>query len=474
MPLLRILLVMLLFWSQPAHAQAPSWSVSEASAAQLHRSGAAQPLRRGMPLIGGDVVQTGANGRAVLVRGREFVVVSPSSRLRVPAAAAQAGGIVQMIQEAGRALFRIERRSTPHFGVQTPHLAAIVRGTVFTVTVEEAGSRVAVSEGRVEVRTVDGAMSELLDPGMQARVRPGDRIELLRPSGEPTAATEELPSAASEEARAADEEGASPGSAPARLSYALLEDEGPAGPVLSSATGTVASAPSAALSTSIPSGISDRPETVNPQSLVPQAPVPGPASEPAPNPAPAPATPATPAVPATPAAPATPAIPATPATPPAPAPVPTPAPLPPAPEPAPLPPEPEPTPPAPTPVPPPPPPEPEPTPVPPAPEPTPTPSPPAPEPTPVPPAPEPTPTPSPPAPEPTPVPPAPEPTPTPPPPAPEPTPVPPAPEPTPTPPPPAPEPVPVPPAPAPAPTPPAPPPPPPPEPPKLCLLVICL
>ncbi|HEY0115063.1 MAG TPA: FecR family protein, partial [Allosphingosinicella sp.] len=176
MALVRMLLVLLLFWSQPALAQVPAWTVTETGGdVQLHRSGRVQPLSRATALTPGDAVQTGANGRAVLARGREFVIVSPRSRIRIPAAQAQSGGIVQMIQDLGRATYRIERRATPHFGVQTPYLAALVRGTVFTVTVGDSGSSVAVSEGRVEVVTSDGSARHLLDPGMQATVGASER-----------------------------------------------------------------------------------------------------------------------------------------------------------------------------------------------------------------------------------------------------------------------------------------------------------
>lgn len=180
MSLIRFLLALLLLSSQPALAQAPAWVVGDVGgAAELHRNGTAQPLRRGLRLQPGDTVSTGANGRASLARGREFIVVSPRTRLTIPAVAQQQGGMTQIIQHSGSARFSIERRSTPHFGVRTPHLAALVRGTVFTVTVDERGCRVAVSEGRVEVSTHIGGARELVDPGMRATVPMGAHDTLI-------------------------------------------------------------------------------------------------------------------------------------------------------------------------------------------------------------------------------------------------------------------------------------------------------
>ncbi|HEY0014405.1 MAG TPA: FecR family protein [Allosphingosinicella sp.] len=183
MYLVRFLLALLLLSSQPALAQVPAWIVGDVGgAAELRRNGSVQPLRRGLRLQPGDTVETGANGRASLARGREFIVVSPRTRITIPTAAQQQGGMTQIIQHIGRATFNIERRSTPHFGVRTPHLAALVRGTVFTVTVDGQGCRVAVSEGRVEVSTHVGGARELVDPGMRATAPMGahDRIILDR------------------------------------------------------------------------------------------------------------------------------------------------------------------------------------------------------------------------------------------------------------------------------------------------------
>jgi hypothetical protein len=113
----------------------------------------------------------------VIVRGQEFVVISPGTRIRVPEASSS-NKIVQLIQDFGSALFKIEKKSTPHFGVQTPYLAAVVKGTTFTVTVGSDGSKVRVTEGAVEVSTLDGGASDLVTPGTVALVGKNDRYTL--------------------------------------------------------------------------------------------------------------------------------------------------------------------------------------------------------------------------------------------------------------------------------------------------------
>ena len=156
----------------------PGWKVSEVSGdVRVVENGRPRAAVRGALLASGSMVVTGARARAVIVRGGEFVVVSPNSRLRL-APPEQQGGIIQAIVEFGTSLFRIEHKAAPHFGVQTPYLAAVVKGTTFTVTVGDDGSSVQVTEGAVEVSTLDGGAADLIRPGMIASVGAADRYQL--------------------------------------------------------------------------------------------------------------------------------------------------------------------------------------------------------------------------------------------------------------------------------------------------------
>jgi hypothetical protein len=191
---------------EPALAQTAPWRVSEASGdVRIVEGGRSRPATRGALLSGGSIVATAQRARAVLVRGRDYVIVSPASRVRVPTAA-QGGsrGLIQMITEAGTAMFRIEHRATPHFAVQTPYLAAVVKGTIFTVTVGEAGASVQVTEGAVEVSTADGGAAEMIRPGMIATVSAADLQQLdiqgensrsIRSNGTPAAGALVVPPA---------------------------------------------------------------------------------------------------------------------------------------------------------------------------------------------------------------------------------------------------------------------------------------
>jgi FecR protein len=155
----------LLLGSGTAFAGAPGWKISESSGrVVVLRSGVSQIAIRGGSLSPGDLVSTAGNARAVLVRGGEYLVVSPNSRIRI-ADPVTSGGFTQIIQDLGNTVFRITKKTTPHFAVETPYLAAVVKGTTFSVTVTEAGTAVQVTEGLVQVSTNDGGATHLVRPG---------------------------------------------------------------------------------------------------------------------------------------------------------------------------------------------------------------------------------------------------------------------------------------------------------------------
>ena len=167
--LLLVLFAALAFVASPATAKtgkSDSWLVSQ-------RSGDARVVRYGLQpasltvnaaLSPGDTVVTGATGRATLVRGADYIVVAPRSRLRLPAVE-RAGGITTVIQDLGTMLFKIKPTGVPHFAVDTPMLAAVVKGTTFTVVVDRDRSAVQVTEGLVEVSADQGGMTSLVAGG---------------------------------------------------------------------------------------------------------------------------------------------------------------------------------------------------------------------------------------------------------------------------------------------------------------------
>ncbi len=162
----------------PAFAKEPMsgpWIVSQqVGVTQVIRSGL-QPasVKAQSRLSPGDLVVTGANGRLMLTRGGDYVVVAPNSRLLLPKEA-QETGFTRLIQQVGTMLYKVRHTGVPHFSVDTPMLAAVVKGTSFTVIVDEDRSAVQVTEGVVEVTAAVGGMHTLVEKGATVFVGRGN------------------------------------------------------------------------------------------------------------------------------------------------------------------------------------------------------------------------------------------------------------------------------------------------------------
>jgi hypothetical protein len=117
------------------------------------------------------------SGRAVLVRGHETVIVQPNSRLQLPGA--QVNGNTQVLQSVGSAIYKISKQKQPHFQVDTPYMAAVVKGTAFTVKVDDEEASVTVTEGLVEVSTPDMMDVEFVRPGFTALVSRDNSGEIV-------------------------------------------------------------------------------------------------------------------------------------------------------------------------------------------------------------------------------------------------------------------------------------------------------
>src|SRR3954463_1594083 len=145
------------------------WSVGKASGeVWVATSGAQQvSLNQQEALKPGDTIRTGRNGRVLLVRGEETILISPNSVVGLPTESKE-GLSTTIIQQAGSILLEVEKRNVKHFEVETPYLAAVVKGTQFSVTIDGASTRVEVSRGQVGVADfTSGRVAQVL-PGQSA------------------------------------------------------------------------------------------------------------------------------------------------------------------------------------------------------------------------------------------------------------------------------------------------------------------
>jgi len=173
-PLAPLVVLLLAFLPGLARAQdvaalpAP-WIVVESSgpAEVRHDRGSWLPLVAGLAVTAPSEIRTGPAAEVLLKHGDDRVHLMGQSYLELPPAAAD-GAMTRLVQWLGEAFFEVGHRSTPHFEVDTPYLAAIVKGTAFTVEVTHDDSAVAVREGVVAVVTRGGASTDVR-AGMVAR-----------------------------------------------------------------------------------------------------------------------------------------------------------------------------------------------------------------------------------------------------------------------------------------------------------------
>lgn len=125
-------------------------------------------LTRDSVLEAGGTVRTGQDGRVLLTRGAETILVSPNTSIALSKDSARS--MTTVLQQAGSILLDVEKRNHRHFEIATPHLAAVVKGTKFNVIVDDFGSRVGVRQGEVEVTDYASGQHVLLRPDQQASV----------------------------------------------------------------------------------------------------------------------------------------------------------------------------------------------------------------------------------------------------------------------------------------------------------------
>jgi hypothetical protein len=159
---------------------AAPWHVSKASGEVWMTTSDVQEasLTNEAVLKPGDNIRTGRNGRVLLTRGEETILISPNSAIALPEQQ-QDGLSTTIIEQAGSVLIRAEKRNVKHFQVETPYLAAVVKGTQFRVSVNKRGGNVEVTEGRVEVSDFKTGQFALVLPGQAAKVVASGRGGLL-------------------------------------------------------------------------------------------------------------------------------------------------------------------------------------------------------------------------------------------------------------------------------------------------------
>jgi len=175
------LLAVALACAHPAYAQqTPDWIVSEVSDDVLVKLGdaPASSMAVGDRLSPGSKIVTPADGRTVLTRADTSMTVSPNSEIDLVSVVSSNAARTTIFQKIGAVLYKVEKQSDQHFEVETPYLAAVVKGTTFTVGVNDDAAITHVVEGAVEVTSLGSGQMQLVHPGQTATVSSANDMRL--------------------------------------------------------------------------------------------------------------------------------------------------------------------------------------------------------------------------------------------------------------------------------------------------------
>lgn len=117
------------------------------------------------------VIRTAGNGHVVLQRDAETITLSPNTQIQIFDAEGRRYTTVQ--QQSGAITVEAEVQNVEHFAVQTQFMAAVVKGTRFTVTVDDDGGEVKVQRGRVAVEDRSDRSHVTVGAGQSAAVKRG-------------------------------------------------------------------------------------------------------------------------------------------------------------------------------------------------------------------------------------------------------------------------------------------------------------
>ena len=109
-------------------------------------------LQRGDAVPDDRTVRTGPDGQVDLQRGKEVVTLGASTQVQIHDQTDTRFTTVQ--EDFGNVEVEAEVQNAPHFVVETQFLAAVVKGTHFTVVANDIGASVAVARGAVAVQSM--------------------------------------------------------------------------------------------------------------------------------------------------------------------------------------------------------------------------------------------------------------------------------------------------------------------------------
>ena len=119
-------------------------------------------------------IETASDGSLHIEQESSALDIGPNSVVVLPQTAPTSKW-ERIRQEVGRVLYSVKPRKTRSFEVETPYLVSVVKGTTFSVAIDERSATVALLEGSVELSSPEIDQPLLLKPNQSARRAAGER-----------------------------------------------------------------------------------------------------------------------------------------------------------------------------------------------------------------------------------------------------------------------------------------------------------
>lgn len=117
--------------------------------ASVYANGSWVHLKRGDVVATSDVVRTMKDGQVEFIRDKETITLGPNTQIQI---FDRTGRRYTTVYDAfGTVRIEANVENVQHFSVQTPFVAATVKGTIFTVVSGKRMTKVAVQRGKVGV-----------------------------------------------------------------------------------------------------------------------------------------------------------------------------------------------------------------------------------------------------------------------------------------------------------------------------------
>ena len=145
------------------------------------------------------------SGRVQFMRDRETVDLEPNTQIQIFDRTGQRFTTVK--QYFGTVTVEANVENVKHFEVQTPYLAAVVKGTIFVVKSDKRASSVVVKRGHVAVEDRSSHRHVLLSVGQSAATGAGEELTVGGKVSAESAKAEKEAEKAAEKAEKAAEKG---------------------------------------------------------------------------------------------------------------------------------------------------------------------------------------------------------------------------------------------------------------------------